>query len=75
MSILVTGVTSGVGYYTVKQLREKYNKIEIHALYRSEQPPKNLDELDLNFVRGDLTKKTSLEKALKDIKTVFHIAG
>ena len=75
MSILVTGVTSGVGYYTVNQLREKYGNIKIQALYRSKEPPKNLDELELDFIKGDLTKKTSLEKALQDVKTVFHIAG
>ena len=75
MSILVTGVTSGVGYYTVKQLREKYGNIKVQAIYRSNEPPKNLDELELNFIRGDLTRKESLEKALKDVKTVFHIAG
>lgn len=75
MSILVTGVTSGVGYYAVRQLREKYGKIDIHALFRSKESPKNLDELELDFVKGDLIKKASLVKALKDIKTVFHIAG
>ncbi len=75
MSILVTGVTSGVGYYVVKQLREKYGNTEIQALFRSKKPPKGLEELNLKFVNGDLTKKISLEKALKGVKKVFHIAG
>ncbi|MCG3215377.1 MAG: NAD(P)-dependent oxidoreductase [Candidatus Heimdallarchaeota archaeon] len=75
MSILITGITSGVGYFVAKQLREKNSKLEIKATFRSKNPPDNLEDLDLNFVKGDLTKKDTLVEALKDVKTVFHVAG
>jgi len=75
MTILVTGTTSAVGYFIAKQLKGENKGKEIRALIRSEKPPKHLDELGLSFVKGDLLDRESLDKALEEIETVYHVAG
>ncbi|NPD89054.1 MAG: NAD-dependent epimerase/dehydratase family protein [Asgard group archaeon] len=75
MTILVTGATSAVGYFIAKELREKYPKTEIKALTRSDKKAPELEELGISFVKGDLTDKPSLEKALNGIDDVYNAAG
>ncbi len=75
MKILVTGGTSGIGYFTIEELLKKYDGKEIFALYRSENPQKELVDFGIEFVKGDLTDQASLDKACKDVDVVYHIAG
>ncbi len=75
MTILVTGATSAVGYFIAKRVREQYPKTEIKALSRSGKKSKELEELGISIVKGDLTDRTSLERALKGIDTVYNAAG
>ena len=75
MTILVTGATSAVGYFIAKRVREQFPKSEIKALSRSGKKAIELEELNISIVRGDLTDKTSLEKALEDIEVVYNAAG
>ena len=75
MTILVTGATSALGYFIAKRVREQYPQTEIKALSRSEKKSKELEELEISIVKGDLTNKNSLEKALKGIEIVYNAAG
>ncbi len=75
MAILVTGATSAVGYFIAKKLREEYPKDEIKALIRSDKKYPELEELGINFVKGDLTDKESLVKALEGIDDIYNAAG
>ena len=67
MKILVTGGTSGIGYFTIEELLKKHDRKEIFALYRSEKPHKDLVGFGIEFVKGDLTDQTSLDKVCKDV--------
>ena len=73
MTILVTGATSALGYFIAKRVREQYPQTEIKALSRSEKKSKELEELEISIVKGDLTNKNSLEKALKGIEIVYNV--
>ena len=75
MKILVTGGTSGIGYFTIEELMKKYDRKEIYALYRSEKPHKDLVNFGIEFIKGDLMDQTSLDKACKGVDVVYHIAG
>ncbi|MFW9852812.1 MAG: NAD-dependent epimerase/dehydratase family protein [Candidatus Thorarchaeota archaeon] len=75
MKILVTGGTSGIGYFTIEELLKKYDGKEIFALYRSEKPHKDLIGFGIEFVKGDLLDQASLDKACKGVDVVYHIAG
>lgn len=75
MTILVTGATSAVGYFIAKRVREQYPKTEIKALSRSGKKVKELDELGISIVKGDLTNRSSLDKVLKGVDTVYNAAG
>ena len=75
MTILVTGATSAMGYIIAKRVREQSPKSEIKALSRSGKKAEELEEMGISIVKGDLTDKPSLDKALKGIKTVYNAAG
>ena len=75
MTILITGATSAVGYFIAEKVRAQYPKAEIKALSRSGKKVKELDELGISIIKGDLTDSNSLDKALKGIDTVYNAAG
>ena len=75
MSILITGATSAVGYFIAKRVLEEEKDKEIKILIRSKKPPEHLVEMGLNLVKGDLTDKRSLDDALKDVHTIYNVAG
>ena len=75
MSILITGATSAVGYFIAKRVLEEEKDKEVKILIRSKKPPEHLIELGLDFVRGDLREKKSLDIALKDVNTIYNVAG
>ncbi|MCE7742712.1 MAG: NAD-dependent epimerase/dehydratase family protein [Candidatus Heimdallarchaeota archaeon] len=75
MTILVTGATSAVGYFIAKRVREQYPETEIKALSRSGKKAKELEELEIGIVKGDLTDINSLYKALQGVDIVYNAAG
>lgn len=75
MAILITGATSAVGYYIAKKVMKEASNKAIKILIRSKEPPDHLAKMGLDFVKGDLTDKRSLVKALKGVKIVYNAAG
>ncbi len=75
MTILITGATSAVGYFIAKRVVEEENDEKIKILIRSKKPPEHLAKVGLDFVKGDLTNKKSLVKALQGVNTIYNAAG
>ena len=68
----VTGGTGFVGSHLVEELLRR-NFDEVRCLVRSE--PKWLSDLDVEYVRGDLSDVEILWSALDGVTHVYHVAG
>lgn len=73
MKAFVTGATGFVGSHLVDLLLEK--GIEVACLRRKTSSVKWLEGKNVNFIDGDLYANETLEKAVKDVDYVFHVAG
>ncbi len=71
--ILVTGGTGRIGNVLVKELNKKYGKVKV--LIRAKSDLKPLNGFSCEYVYGDVLDKDSLERAVKDVDTIFHLAG
>ena len=69
--ILITGGTGFIGNYLIRHLMEKGKEVKL--LVRN--PNKIKQNLKCEYVIGDITDKTSLKKALEDVKEVYHLAA
>ncbi len=69
--ILITGATGFIGKNLVKSLSNE----NIICLVRKSSNIKLLKELKIKLAYGDLTDKNSLDKSLKNITTVIHLAA
>ncbi|HEY7660975.1 MAG TPA: SDR family NAD(P)-dependent oxidoreductase [Actinomycetota bacterium] len=72
-SVLVTGGTGVVGRALVRRLVSDGR--EVRGLARSDSAAAALTELGASPVRGDVLDRASLEGAMRDRSTVFHVAG
>jgi dihydroflavonol-4-reductase len=73
MKTLVTGGTGFVGANVVRMLIQRGS--EVRALVRPRSDTRNLDQLDVELVAGDLRDRGSLEAALEGCDTVYHVAA
>lgn len=73
MKALVTGVTGFIGGNLIRQLLKQ--GYEVRALVRKESNRRNIEELDVDVVFGDLRDRDSLEKALEGCDVLFHVAA
>lgn len=82
MKILITGATGFIGSHLAERLaKEEYN---VRALVRKKELDKEnnkkenfelLKKLRVNIYFGDLLDKESLNKVVKDIDVIFHLAA
>jgi dihydroflavonol-4-reductase len=70
---LVTGATGLVGYNIVDALLKRNRKVR--TLVRSVEKGKRLLPDACELVKGDVTDKDSLDKAIKGCSVVYHAAG
>lgn len=72
MNILITGATGFIGRYLTAALSKTYS---VRCLVRKTSDIKELKDLDVDIVYGDLLDKDSLAPALDKIDLVYHLAG
>ena len=73
MRILVTGGAGFIGSHLVEHFQGKAEVRVLDSLrsgYRS-----NLDGFDVEFIEGDIRDRAAVDKAMKDVDYVFHLAA
>ncbi len=80
--ILVTGATGFIGSHLAEKFLSKGGKIRCLVLKKddilgkeNEKRAEMLKEKGAEIVYGDLRDKKSIEEALREIKTVYHLGG
>ena len=72
MNILITGATGFIGKHLTAALSKTYS---VRCLVRRTSDIKELRDLNVDLVYGDLLDKNSLAPALDEIDLVYHLAG
>jgi dihydroflavonol-4-reductase len=70
---LVTGGTGFVGTHVVRALLARGSSVRVLARPASRR--ENLEGLDVEIVPGDLTDPASLERAMRGVSTLYHVAA
>ena len=71
--ILVTGSTGHIGNVVIRELLVRGKKVRAFVLRGEDLSP--LKDLDVEIVEGDVLDPASLEKAMKGVNLVYHLAG
>src|ERR1022692_1176438 len=71
--ILVTGASGFVGGHVARALVQA--GANVRALLRDSSNTKSIDDLSVEIVRGDLTDRASLDRAVKGCRHVYHVAA
>ncbi|RMD61971.1 MAG: NAD-dependent epimerase/dehydratase family protein [Alphaproteobacteria bacterium] len=73
MTTLVTGATGFVGSAVVRRLLARGESVRV--LVRPHSDRRNIADLPLEVVEGDLRDPTSLDRALEGCRALFHVAA
>jgi len=73
MSTLVTGAAGFLGSHLTRQLVARGD--DVRVLLRASSTNRAIADLPLEYVTGDLRDPASLERAMKGVKRVFHVAA
>jgi len=73
MTTLVTGATGFLGSHVARQLVARGD--EVRVLLRASSTNRAIADLSLEYVTGDLRDPVSLDRAMKGVKRVFHVAA
>src|SRR5713101_9264624 len=73
MTTLVTGAAGFVGSHVTRQLVARGD--EVRVLLRASSTNRAIADLSLEYVTGELRDPASLERAMKGVKRVFHVAA
>jgi len=73
MTTLVTGAAGFLGSHVARQLVARGEGVRV--LMRQSSNNRAISDLSLEYVTGDLRDVDSLERALKGVKRVFHVAA
>jgi dihydroflavonol-4-reductase len=73
MITLVTGAAGFLGSHVARQLVARGE--EVRVLMRASSTNRAIADLSLEYVTGDLRDPASLERAMKGVKRVFHVAA
>jgi dihydroflavonol-4-reductase len=73
MTTLVTGAAGFLGSHLARQLVARGDNVRV--LMRPSSTNRAIADLSLEYVTGDLRDPSSLDRAMKDIQRVFHVAA
>jgi dihydroflavonol-4-reductase len=73
MTTLVTGAAGFLGSHVARQLVGRGD--EVRVLLRPSSTNRAIADLSLEYVTGDLRDPASLDRAMKGVKRVFHVAA
>lgn len=73
MTSLVTGANGFVGSHVARMLVERGE--QVHVLVRPQSSMRALEGLPVEKVYGDLRDPQSLERAMKGVERIFHVAA
>jgi dihydroflavonol-4-reductase len=73
MTTLVTGASGFLGSHVARQLVARGD--DVRVLLRPSSHNRAISDLSLEYVTGDLRDPASLERAMKGVKRVFHVAA
>ncbi len=73
MTTLVTGAAGFLGSHVTRQLVARGDSVRV--LMRPSSTNRAIADLSLEYVTGDLRDPASLDRAMKDVKRVFHVAA
>src|SRR5216683_2349889 len=73
MTTLVTGAAGFLGSHVTRQLVARGDAVRV--LLRASSTNRAIADLSLEYVTGDLRDPASLERAMKGVKRVFHVAA
>ena len=73
MKALVTGGAGFIGSHVARQLVHRGD--EVRVLHLASDDLRNLDDLDLERVVGDVTDPESVAAAMDGVDVVFHLAA
>jgi dihydroflavonol-4-reductase len=73
MTALVTGAAGFLGSHVARQLVARGETVRV--LLRPSSQNRAIADLPLEYVTGDLRDAASLDRAMKDVKRVFHVAA
>jgi len=73
MTTLVTGAAGFLGSHVARQLVARGE--DVRVLMRPSSNNRAISDLSLEYVTGDLRDAASLERAMKSVKRVFHVAA
>ena len=73
MSTLVTGAAGFLGSHVTRQLVARGD--DVRVLLRASSTNRAIADLSLEYVTGDLRDPASLDRAMKGVKRVFHVAA
>jgi dihydroflavonol-4-reductase len=73
MTTLVTGAAGFLGSHVARQLVARGD--DVRVLMRVSSTNRAIADLSLEYVTGDLRDPASLDRAMKGVKRVFHVAA
>lgn len=73
MTTLVTGAAGFLGSHVTRQLVARGD--EVRVMLRASSTNRAIADLSLEYVTGDLRDPGSLDRAMKGVKRVFHVAA
>jgi dihydroflavonol-4-reductase len=73
MTTLVTGAAGFLGSHVTRQLVARGENVRV--LMRPSSNNRAISDLSLEYVTGDLRDAASLERAIRGVKRVFHVAA
>ncbi|HKV64318.1 MAG TPA: hopanoid-associated sugar epimerase [Candidatus Acidoferrum sp.] len=73
MTTLVTGAAGFLGSHVTRQLVARGD--DVRVLLRASSTNRAIADLSLEYVTGDLRDSASLDRAMKGVKRVFHVAA